>query len=132
MPPPIRKAERKMIIKDRRKEEQVEYNRQFTYVGEYFGNGFSFPCDENGNLCDDLTDAAKENFKWCMSHPEKVTDDGVVKRRYYVTIPALNRCRCGFTFDLMDEYMGACECPGCGQWYNLFGQELNDPSMWEE
>ena len=121
-----------MIIRERHKEEQVEYNRQFTYVGEYFGNGFSFPCDENGNLFDDLSDSAKENFKWCLSHPEKVTDDGVVKRRYYATIPALNRCRCGFEFDLMDEYMGACECPACGQWYNLFGQELNDPSMWEE
>ena len=121
-----------MIIRERHKEEQVEYNRQFTYVGEYFGNGFSFPCDENGNLCDDLTDAAKENFAWCLAHPEKVVDNGVVRQVRSWTVPALFKCECGFEFYLTDEYMGACECPGCGQWYNLFGQELNDPSMWEE
>ena len=51
-----------MIIKERTVEEVTEYNRQFTLVGEYFGNGFSFPCDEKGNLFDDLTDSAKNDF----------------------------------------------------------------------
>ena len=27
--------------------------------------------------------------------------------------------------------MGAFEC-ACGQWYNMFGQELNPPEDWEE
>jgi hypothetical protein len=28
--------------------------------------------------------------------------------------------------------MGANECPHCGQWYNVFGQELLPPDQWEE
>lgn len=46
--------------------------------------------------------------------------------------PAYGTCHCGGTVELTDEYMGACECPNCGQWYNLFGQELLPPDMWEE
>lgn len=120
-----------MIIKERTVEEVTEYNRQFTLVGEYFGNGFSFPCDENGNLFDDLTDSAKNNFAWCLSHPEKVVDNGVVKSRRRVTTPAINKCKCGLEFGLYSEYMGACECPACGQWYNLSGQELLPPEQWD-
>lgn len=121
-----------MIIQERHREEVVEYNRQFTRNGEYFGNGFSFPCDENGNLCEDLTDAAKNNYEWALSHPEKFTDDGIVKtvRRY--TVPAINKCKCGYEFDLYSQYMGACECPACGQWYNLSGQELLPPDQWDK
>lgn len=46
--------------------------------------------------------------------------------------PALARCTCGTEFALTDEYMGACSCPNCGRWYNLFGQSLRNPSEWEE
>jgi hypothetical protein len=28
--------------------------------------------------------------------------------------------------------MGACQCENCGQWYNIFGQELIDPEYWED
>ena len=42
----------------------------------------------------------------------------------------VGECDCGQTVVLMDRYLGACDCPGCGQWYNLSGQELNDPSTW--
>lgn len=34
--------------------------------------------------------------------------------------------------DLWDEYLGACECPNCGRWYNIMGQELNPPSTWRD
>ena len=46
------------------------------------------------------------------------------------TEPATGVCECGHRIALWDEYMGACECPHCGRWYNLFGQELNHPDTW--
>lgn len=45
-------------------------------------------------------------------------------------IPATGVCKCGNRITLQNEYMGACECPYCGRWYNLFGQELNHPDTW--
>ena len=49
----------------------------------------------------------------------------------YRRSPALVRdTHCGEEFYLQDEYLGACECPRCGQWFNLFGQEVTDPSSW--
>ena len=41
-------------------------------------------------------------------------------------------CRCGETVYLHDQYRAACQCPKCGRWNNLFGQELLPPEMWEE
>ena len=46
--------------------------------------------------------------------------------------PAHGICRCGEEVTLIDEYMGSCQCENCGQWYNLFGQELLPPNQWEE
>jgi len=37
---------------------------------------------------------------------------------------------CGNKFILRDQYMGACDCPECGQWYNIFGQQLKNPKYW--
>ena len=49
----------------------------------------------------------------------------------YRRSPALVRdTHCGEEFYLQDEYLGACECPRCGQWFNLFGQEVTNPSSW--
>ena len=41
-------------------------------------------------------------------------------------------CSCGEIIELYDGYMGSCECPNCGQWYNMFGQTLIKPQYWEE
>ncbi len=48
------------------------------------------------------------------------------------TKPAVGRCECGAEVELRNQYMGACECSGCGRWYNLFGQELLPPEQWEQ
>ena len=45
--------------------------------------------------------------------------------------PAHGTCICGEEVSLWDQYYGACECPKCGRWYNLFGQELVAPEHWE-
>lgn len=45
----------------------------------------------------------------------------------------VGKCKCGFEFPLIClPPLYACECPECGQWYNNVGQELKNPSEWEE
>lgn len=95
-------------------------------------NGYGFPCDESGHLLPGLAGAAVENYNWCMTHPEKfVRWNRIIslKRRYREN--ATGRCSCGERIELWDAYKGACDCPRCGRWYNLFGQELLPPEHWE-
>lgn len=116
-------------ITSRQRRKIVEYEIQFMYDRN---GGFGFPCDENGNLLP-MEDCAKANYDHCMAHPEEfdIWNEQVSYVRY-VTDNAVGTCICGVTVELWDQYMGACECPGCGRWYNLFGQELNPPETWED
>lgn len=41
-------------------------------------------------------------------------------------------CHCGHRIELYNEYLGACECPYCGQWWNIFGQELKPVEQWKD
>jgi hypothetical protein len=97
------------------------------------GNGFAFPCDKEGNLYRNLTEAAYRNWRWCIVHPEKFSRYGkVVSYKHSWREPNTGTCHCGQEIELVNEYMGACECPKCGQWYNLFGQELRPVREWFE
>ena len=103
-----------------------------TYDDDH-GNGFEFPCDANGNVRLDMTEAALENLAYCRVHPEKFSRAGKVIRYDIPYIePATGICICGHTVELYDQYQGACQCENCGRWYNLFGQELLPPEYWEE
>ena len=96
-------------------------------------NGFGFPCDFNGKPLPGLTKAAEENLAWCKEHPEKFERAGEIitlKRR--VREPDMAVCECFQTFEVFNQYYGACQCPRCGRWYNLFGQELLPPDQWED
>lgn len=96
-------------------------------------NGYGFPCDEHGNLFDDLTDVAIANYKWCLDHPEKfVRFNEIIEYKFRTYDNAHGTCDCGNEVELFNEYCGACQCEKCGQWYNLFGQKLLPPTMWEE
>lgn len=48
--------------------------------------------------------------------------------------PRYGKCEeCGARVDLDGyDYMGAVQCPKCGQWYNLNGEELLPPDQWGE
>ena len=112
--------------------EQREYlRREFQAIGEPQGCGFSFDCYPDGSVLES-NPAQLENFAFAIAHPEKFQDLGVTTKVYEHVVPAHGTCRCGETVYLVDQYLGACECPRCGQWYNLFGQELIAPEMWEE
>ena len=114
--------------------------RQVRYENHYYrrfyvddNGGFSFPCDENGNVLPFEYDAARKNYEDAMAHPEKFVywNEFVCEKRRVVD-SAHGTCKCGQEVYLFDHYRGACECPNCGQWYNMFGQELLPPSEWEE
>lgn len=97
-------------------------------------NGFCFPCDREGKLLEskDQNPVAYENHQSCMKHPELFARFNEIVRyaqeRYE---PGRGICTCGAEVELNDRYHGACQCPGCGRWYNLYGQRLLPPERWE-
>jgi hypothetical protein len=94
--------------------------------------GFSFPCDEKGNITEALAPEGIENLKFCREHPEKFYRPGYVeKRQYTIKNRNIGICNCGVKFEMYEQYLGSCQCPRCGQWYNLWGQELLPPDRWE-
>ena len=118
------------IISERERKKHIEWRREFQLIGDYPGNGASFPCDSNGNLCmdDEFADCWYKNYEYCLAHPEKYEDRGVVKNSWEYTEPAHAMCSCGNEIILQ----GDCMCEKCGQWYNGFGQALLDPKYWYE
>ena len=115
------------VIRGEEKEE-IRYELCFDDGG---GNGFAFPCDENGNVSDDMNPAAKKNYKYCMENQDKFfRANKVIKIVSRWREPNWGKCECGETLLLVNDYMGACQC-SCGRWYNLFGQRLLPPDQWE-
>ena len=98
-----------------------------------FNNGFSFPCDKDGNLLSGLSPEAIKNYHKCLENPEKFTRyNKVVKTEWQARTNARGTCHCGNSVELYDMYLGACQCEKCGQWYNMFGQMLVPPAYWED
>lgn len=95
------------------------------------GNGYSFPCDQNGVIdMEAMGSEARENYKKCLSHPEHFVKYGeVVRKKNSYMEPAKGVCRCGTEVHLEGD---ASQCPCCGRWYNVYGQELLSPDQWEE
>ena len=117
------------IKQEARLEERFEYSHEFDLI-EDPSCGFSFDCDETGKM--DLNPDAQRNYDYAISHPEEYKDRGIVKTRYVDHVPAKGTCICGNEMELSAQYMGACQCGKCGQWYNLFGQALIPPEYWEK
>lgn len=121
------------IIKERQYKIHKEFRRDFTIVGEEQGNGYSFPCLPGGfpDINDENCEYWIKHFEYCINHPEEYIDEGVVVAEWNYEEPAIGLCSCGNEVELTDEYLGACQCNKCGQWYNIFGQKLIDPEFWE-
>ena len=115
---------------------QRQWKTDVYYRKEYFvdeSGGLSFPCDEYGNL-EPLNEAAQQNYEYALSHPEKYAYRFGKVQRYESSYMENARgiCKCGTEIELYNAYCGACNCPNCGQWYNLFGEEILSPELWEE
>lgn len=109
---------------------EEEYYELLFFVDD--DGGWAFPCDKDGHILEDeMTDAAKNNYLHCLVNPQDFKYYKKVKRRTQrYKENARGTCNCGEEIELYNEYMGACECPNCGQWWNLFGQELNPVETW--
>lgn len=119
------------MIADYKPSEWVEKTEKELVFDDGYGNGFCFPCTLEGEPM--LTDCNRPNYEFALSHPEKFERyNKVIERKWRYKENAKGTCGCGEKIELYDEYMGACQCPKCGQWYNLFGQRLNPPEQWEE
>lgn len=119
------------IIREREEVLEVYYVREFSYAPHC---GFGFPCDENGAVrLASLNICARKNFIDCLEGKHKdLTDMGAVKYERIIKKPAIGKCKCGTHVELINQYMGAFQCPECGRWYNVFGQALNPPTSWED
>lgn len=75
--------------------------------------------------------AALDSYEHCEANREKFFWIGKKVRTRRVKIPARGVCQCGCELPLIGRYYGATECD-CGLWYNMMGQEILPPEMWEE
>ena len=125
------------IVKERGIETETWREHNFRWANTPGWAGFSFPVNEKGELLND-NEYARENYRLCVAgqmvdkDSNPIIDEGITRQSRKYRTNAEGRCRCGETVELYDQYMGACECPKCGQWYNLSGQELVPPRYWEE
>lgn len=115
------------FIRKRELVEWIEYERAFHLVSDP-GSGFSFPCDENGNI-KDLQPAGAENLRKCLSGELPVVDGGMYVWHHHYYLPAVIRCDCGRDVELVFGWLNECEC---GRGYNGFGQLLAPRSQWGE
>lgn len=115
------------IIKERELKEETYYTYEFDRND---GGGFTFPCDENGEV--KLNECNKESYEFCLKHRKDFAWAGMVEHTNTYWESAIGQCSCGEEILIEPQYMGAFQCPKCGQWYNLFGQELLPPDQWEE
>lgn len=116
------------IIKESEIVNAVEYLRHFDWKDDP-GSGFSFPCDEYGNV--NLSDKpeAKENYEKCLSGEYDVVDLGVQKYEWTYREPAVGLCNhCNAEVELYG-FTNTCEC---GTDYNWAGQELAPREFWGE
>ena len=117
------------IIKDSWVEENIYFTLDYIFREDPTG-GLSFPCDKDGKITK-LNPGAEENLKYAQEHPEIYDGPRVIKHRSTYRHNPTIKCKCGKIFELSGFYYGACNCEKCGQWYNLFGQELLPPENWD-
>ena len=92
-------------------------------------NGFSFPCDEQGNVDESkLHPAGLYGFRKCKTDPD-ICCNGVITHLRTYTEPAVGRCHCGAEIKL-GEMTNTCE--KCGREYNWNGTDLAPREQWEE
>ena len=97
-------------------------------------SGFTFGATDSGKPdFSHMTDGAEDNYQRCIEHPEEFDGPHIVNHSYSYYEPAVGICdKCGAEVEMNNDYQGAVQCPKCGQWYNLFGQQLKSPNKWDK
>jgi hypothetical protein len=114
------------FISERKTETKVEYS--LFYKTDPSGAGYSFPCDENGQVfVDQLKPTALASYQRCQTG--KVLSRSIQANRWSYTTPAVIRCVCGAEVEL-HGFTNTCD--ECERDYNMSGQLLADRSQWGE
>lgn len=122
-------------MKDYKPSERVEVTEYELVFYVERGCGLGFPCDENGYIdVETMYPPARANYEDALKHPEQYpyAFNKVEKHVRSYRELASGICNCGKRIELYNEYLGGCECPYCGQWWNMFGQELLPPERWDD
>lgn len=112
------------IIEESRIEEFEQYSLEFEWVHSP-GAGYSFPCDERGNL--DWGNIPMESLCRCILD-DRLLYRGIRCERWSYQHPAVGRCECGREVEL-GSFTNTCEC---GRDYNSAGQLLAPRCQWGE
>lgn len=123
------------IIKRSKRVRERHFRLAFDYEGEQ-GWGFSFPCDEHGNVdVASLQPAGREAYAACLAGevvttagPRRMVARGVQSWERSYTEPAEGKCECGRIVQL-DAFTNPCDC---GRDYNMSGQKLAPREQWGE
>jgi hypothetical protein len=115
------------IIKHREHKSETTYSHDYHWKGQHLHDGFSFPCDKNGNL-QELNPAAEANYRMCLISDDLI-DNGIVPYTHSWIEDAQARCLCGHTI-FLGSFTNTCE--KCGRDYNMSGQELAPRRFWGE
>jgi hypothetical protein len=105
----------------------VSYARYFENV-DCPGSGYSFPCDEHGNVALPDNEAGRENLSKCLGGVYNVIDRGIETYSHSYTEPGVIKCHCGRHVTLGSSW--ANECDNCHREYNQSGQLLAPRSQW--
>ena len=116
------------IIQERRCIEYDNYWLDFRWR-ERPGAGFTFECDEHGNV-ESMNEAAQDNYEFCLTHPDQVSGPQLVQDQGDYWEPAIIRCDCGAKVVL--ENLFTITCDNCDADYNSSGQRLAPRSQWGE
>lgn len=119
------------IIRERERVTKISYEVNF-YTRDTDEICSGYPCTENGELkMSEMEQCAINNYNKDLKNPNLYYR--VKKWQHTYTENALFRCDCGKEFNLYDSFMGACDCPKCGQWYSILnGQKLNPVETWDK
>ena len=117
------------IVEHSRMVEEYYYSIHYEWV-EFPGSGFSFPCNDQGEInFNEMTPEGLANYEKCESDEYAVIYHGLQREVNRYREPMVGECYCGTTLVL---HTNTNRCPKCGTHYNSTGYELSDPDTWGE
>lgn len=116
------------IISKRQRIESVSYQQGWNWNSG--GGGFSFPCNEKGEIdLSTMGEAGKRNLANCIFGVIDVHYTGIETYHHSYSEPAIGKCRCGCEV-VLASFTNSCF--RCDRDYNMSGQELAHRSQWGE
>jgi hypothetical protein len=117
------------IISEGFEEEFVRYYLDYSYPGDP-GSGYSFDCDEHGNVDEsEMNEAALRNYRACVAGETPTVFRGIQTIEWSYYNHPVGRCSCGAEV-VLDQFTNTCH--RCGRDYNGRGSLLSDRSQWGE